>query len=106
MAEQTKAGLVEPSALTKREEDELWVLCTMLGGYVGEVIIRNIGGTWQLKEIDGSSSSVRLLAAGKIEGSPPDAIWRALTEPQKSMASYYRSLKAILAQGEQVMGVA
>jgi len=103
LAEHTKTGLVVPSALTKHEEDDLWVFCKMLGGYVGEVIIRNIGGTWQSKDIDGSSSSIRLLAAGRTEGSPPQAIWRTLTEPYRSIVSYYDTLKVILGQGEKVV---
>jgi hypothetical protein len=101
LTDRARAGLVVPSTLTIREEDELWVFCKMLGGYVGEVIIRNIGGTWQLKDIDSSSSSVHLLVAGRTEGSPPQAIWRTLTEPYRSIVSYYRTLNAILGQGEK-----
>ena len=73
----------------------------MIGGYVGEVIIRNIGGSWQMKEIDDKSSSVALLAAGRVQGSPPQAVWRALTEPYKGMATYYRTLMVALGRGDE-----
>ncbi len=101
LAERTAAGLLSPDTLDESEQEEVWTFCKMLGGYVGEVIIRNLGGTWQMKEIDSNTASVGLLAAGRIETSPPDMIWRALTEPYKSIASNYRTLLAILGRGEQ-----
>jgi hypothetical protein len=91
--------VIEPDKLTSEQQEDLWVYCKMIGGYVGEVVIRNLGGTWQTKEIDSGSSSVKLMAAGKIEGSPPDSVWRTFTEPFRSMVSYYRSLRAILGHG-------
>lgn len=94
-------AVIEPDKLTPEEQEDMWTYCKVIGGYVGEVIIRNLGGTWQTKELDSGGSSVTLMAAGKIEGSPPDGVWRALTEPFRSMVSYYRSLRAILGHGEE-----
>jgi hypothetical protein len=96
VADRRGGALIDPSQLTPDEEQEWWNYCKMIGGYVGEVIIRNLGGTWLTKELDSGSACIKLLAAGRIEGSPPDSVWRTLTEPYRSMASYYRSLGAVL----------
>jgi hypothetical protein len=96
-----QGAVIETAKLTPEQQEELWIYCKMIGGYVGEVIIRNLGGSWETKEIDSGSSSVKLMAAGKIEGSPPDSVWRMLTEPFRSTVSYYRSLRAILGHGEE-----
>src|SRR4051812_37077340 len=76
--DRTQGAVIEADKLTPEQQEDLWVYCKMIGGYVGEVIIRNLGGAWQTKELDSGSSSVRLMAAGKIEGSPPDSVWRTL----------------------------
>ena len=70
LAEFTKAGLLVPDDLSAAERDELWVFCKMLGGYVGEVIIRDLGGEWQTKETEDGTTAVKLVTAG-VEGSPP-----------------------------------
>jgi len=93
-------GLIVPDHLSETEREDLWILCKMVGGYVGEVIIRNIGGEWQMKDTGDGSASIKLITGG-VEGSPPEAIWRALTEPYKSVVSYYRGLRAILGHGEE-----
>jgi len=87
----------DPARMTTAEKDELWVFCKMIGGYVGEVIIRCIGGEWMTKSTGEKSSAVVLkVAGGKVEGSPPESVWRTLTEPDRSIASYYRGLKALI----------
>jgi hypothetical protein len=101
LGDRRQGAVIVPEKLSAQEQKDLWTYCKMIGGYVGEVIIRNQGGTWQTKEIDSGSSSVKLMAAGKIEGSPPDSVWRTLTEPHRCMVSYYRSLRAILGHGEK-----
>jgi hypothetical protein len=40
-----------------------------------------------------------VVGAGQIKGSPPDSVWRTLTEPFRSMTSYDRTLLAILNRG-------
>ena len=59
----------------------------------------NLGGTWFTQENPDGTSAVKLRAADRIEASPPAAIWRNLTEPFRSVAGYYRSLRAILGHG-------
>jgi len=96
MDDRTRGTVIEVDQLTFDEREELWIYCKMIGGYVGEVVIRNLGGTWQAKQIDSGSLAVKLMVGGEIEASPPDAVWRTLTEPFRSMASYYRGVRAIL----------
>jgi hypothetical protein len=102
LSDYIESGFIDPDKLTPAKRDEFWTFCKMMGGYVGEVIIRNLGGTWKMKEIDDKSSSIDLLVTDRLEGSPPQAVWRALTEPYKSIATYYRTLIVLLGQGDQV----
>jgi hypothetical protein len=101
IANWNNGDLVVPDELADAEREDFWVFCKIMGGYVGEVIIRNIGGEWRTTDIGDGAASVKILVTGDIEGSPPEAVWRALTEPFKAMASYYRGLKAILGHGQQ-----
>jgi hypothetical protein len=96
-----RGAVIEADRLTPEEQEDLWVYCKMIGGYVGEVIIRNLGGAWQAKPTDSGGTAVKLMAAGRIEASPPEGVWRTLTEPYRSMTSYYRSLRAILGHGDE-----
>jgi hypothetical protein len=102
VAESTKSGLLVPGDLSAAEREELWAFCKMLGGYVGEVIVRNLGGEWQTNEMDDGATTVKLVTAG-VSGSPPEAVWRALTEPYQGIVSYYRGLRAILGHGEETI---
>ncbi len=103
LADYTKAGLVVPDSLSAAEKDDLWIFCKMIGGYVGEVIIRNIGGEWQTKALNDGALSIKLAVKGGVEGSPPDSVWRAVTEPYKAIVSYYRGLKTVLGYGEETI---
>jgi len=41
---------------TPEEAAQLWALAKIYGGYLGEVVIRNMGGTWELQDNpDGSA---------------------------------------------------
>lgn len=103
LADYTKSGLLVPDNLSDAEREEIWLFCKMMGGYVGEVIIRNIGGDWKMKETGEGTASVMLAITGSVDGSPPEAIWRALTEPYKAIVSYYRGLRAILGHGHETI---
>jgi hypothetical protein len=103
LAERTKSGLLVPDNLSEAEREDLWTFCKMMGGYVGEVIIRNIGGQWQTKDLAEGGQGIQLISAGDIKGSPPEFIWRAITEPFKAVASYYRTLRAILGHGHETI---
>jgi hypothetical protein len=101
LADYTKSGPLVPDDLTDAEREDLWILCKMMGGYVGEVIIRNIGGDWQTRDLGEGAVSIKLVTTGGVEGSPPEAVWRVLTEPYKAVVSYYRGLRAVLGHGHE-----
>lgn len=103
LADYNNSRLLVPDNLSAAEREELWLFCKMMGGYVGEVIIRNIGGEWQMKDMSEGAASIKLVSTGGVEGSPPEAIWRALTEPYKAIVSYYRGLRAILGHGNETI---
>lgn len=82
---------IEESSLSSAEEEDVWTFCKMIGGYVGEVILRSRGGSWSWRTLaDGADGAVIL--CGTVRGSPPDAVWRALTARDRSMTTYYRTL--------------
>jgi hypothetical protein len=101
LADYSKGELLVPERLSDAQREELWVFCKVIGGYLGEVIIRNIGGQWELRDQDDGSAAVKVVATGGVEGSPPDSVWRSLTEPNRSTVSYYRGLKAVLGRGKE-----
>jgi len=81
---------------TPEEESQLWALAKIYGGYLGEVVIRNIGGTWELQDsLDGSARVV--LNCEGVKMFPPDKVYKRLTEDQFSNVSgYCRALRAII----------
>jgi hypothetical protein len=100
LADHGQGGSLVPGQLSDAEREELWMFCKMMGGYIGEVIVRNIGGEWQTKDLGSGDVSVVLVTAD-VRGSPPEAVWRTLTEPYKGIVTYYRGLRAILGHGEE-----
>ena len=59
-----KDGVIDPEELSDAEQEELWDFCKMMGGYVGEVIIRNIGGNWQTKDVGEGDVLIKLVSGG------------------------------------------
>lgn len=100
IAKRIASGLVVPDDLPASEREELWTFCKLLGGYVGEVILRNLGGAWEAQTEDDGSATVSVVVGG-IRGSPPEAIWKAHAEESKSIASYYRTLRVAMGHGER-----
>ncbi|MBI5597625.1 MAG: hypothetical protein HY928_16165 [Elusimicrobia bacterium] len=90
-----RSGLVDPERLCEEERQGLWTFCKTMGGYVGEVVIRNIGGSWRAEPLREDAVAALLVTDAGAHASPPDAVWRTLTEPLKSVASYYRALKSV-----------
>lgn len=89
---------IDPASLTPRDEEDVWTFCKMIGGYLGEVIARNVGGAWALRK-----SSV-VLVCGTLEGRPPDTIWEIVTTRTKRLTSYYRTLLVALGHGTRSEG--
>ena len=81
---------------TSEEESQLWALAKIYGGYLGEVVIRNIGGAWELQDNPDGSARVALNCEG-VRMFPPDKVYKRLTEDLFSNVSgYCRALRAII----------
>jgi hypothetical protein len=99
-------GLVVPESLTKEQEAEHWEFCKKIGGYLGEVIIRNNGGYWVTQTEANGAMTIHLLVAGLVSAHPPDSVWRCLTEPNRgSVVALYETLLATLAIGRDEVNV-
>jgi hypothetical protein len=86
--------LLIEAEMTDDQCDDLWIFCKGIGGYVGEVIIRNLGGHWI--EPDAQDHVLRL-QVGNLVLTPADSMIRRFTEEYKGdVASYYRATKGQL----------
>lgn len=93
----TNRGTIDASTLKPEDEEDLWNHCKAYGGYIGEVISRHIGAVWKAKAVSDGSINIDLLIANRITGSPPQKVWRRLTESEVNrMIGYYRSLQHVL----------
>ncbi|MBI9073873.1 MAG: hypothetical protein JEZ02_00585 [Desulfatibacillum sp.] len=88
--------IFDPKDLTEEQEQDLWIFSKMIGGYVGEVIIRHLGGTWLTQKLDDLNLTIDLNIANQLEGSPPELVFQCLTEPFRCIATYYAEAKASL----------
>jgi hypothetical protein len=87
-------GVITPQ--TPQEDEALWLTSQILGGYVGEVVIRTMGGAWETLDHDDGTAEVRLVHEG-IVMVPLTTVYRRLTEDQfKPVARYCSTLRAIL----------
>jgi hypothetical protein len=90
------AGNTVLTPRTPEEASQLWALAKIYGGYVGEVVIRNMGGAWELQDNPDGSARVVLHCEG-VRMFPPDKVYKRLTEDQFSNVSgYCRALRAII----------
>ncbi|SRR6266567_8318341 len=92
-------GVLKPQSQT--EEDDLWLLSKKYGGYVGQVVIKQMGGQWELQDLPGGKARVVLRCCG-IQGFPPEKIYKRLTQDRFSgVGGYCRALRAIVERGEK-----
>jgi hypothetical protein len=83
---------------TPEEEDQLWMLAKVYGGYLGEVVIRNLGGAWEMSDNPDGSARVILRCQG-VQMFPLDKVYKRLAKDQFSNVSgYCRVLRAIIAR--------
>jgi hypothetical protein len=93
----TGGGIISPASLSPEDEESLWLHCKAYGGYVGEVIVRHIGAVWKARSSDDDSATIELLIADRLKASPPQKIWKRLTESNLDRTlGYYRGLQHIL----------
>jgi hypothetical protein len=90
------AGDTVRTPRTPEEASQLWALSKIYGGYLGEVVIRNMGGAWELQDNPDGSARVVLHCEG-VRMFPPDKVYNRLTENLFSTVSgYCRVLRAII----------
>lgn len=93
----TSHGLLTKDELSEEQQDGIWTLCKVFGGYVGAVIIKHIGGQWEAETGSDGSTNIKLKVANRITASPPEKVWKRLTESETDMIiGYYRGLQHIL----------
>ena len=89
-------GVVPPK--TPDEEEQLWTLAKVYGGYLGEVVIRNLGGNWEMADNPDGSARVILRCQG-VQMFPLEKVYKRLAEDQFSgVSGYCRALRAIIAR--------
>jgi hypothetical protein len=84
------------TARTPEEESQLWTLSKIYGGYLGEVVLRNMGGAWELQDNPDGSARV-VLRCGGVTMFPAEKVYKRLTEDLFSnLSGYCRALRAII----------
>src|SRR5882672_4112557 len=97
LAHLTASGLSRPSEMSPEQDEQLWIICKVYGGYIGEVMARHIGANWRVKVSADGASVIELFVANRITASPPQKVWKRLTESEyDTILGYYRGLQNIL----------
>lgn len=82
-------------------EERLWLISKIFGAYVGEVVIKSIGGEWNSEKNENGSVRI-ILECLQIKCFPLEKIYKRLTEdPFSNVSGYCRAIRAIHEQGEQ-----
>jgi len=90
----TPDGVITPES--KEDEEQLWMFSKVYGGYVGQVVIKQMGGEWQMQDLPSGGARVVLLCSG-IQAFPPEKVFKRLTEdPFSRVGGYCRALRAII----------
>lgn len=80
------------------DEKVLWSCSKMLGAYVGEVVLRTMGGKWIADPTESGGVRPAVLVDG-TRGFPVGKVWKRLTEDQfDTLNGYLRALRFVLAR--------
>ena len=78
-------------------DDVLWLFSKKYGGYLGQVVIKLMGGRWELEDLPDGNNARVVLICNDIRGFPLEKIYQRLTGDQfAGVAGYCRALRAIL----------
>jgi hypothetical protein len=95
--DQIAGGSIVPPK-TAEEKEQLWTVAKVYGGYLGEVVIRNMGGDWEMSDNPDGSARLILRCRG-VQMFPLEKVFKRLAEDQFSVVSgYCRALRAIIAR--------
>ena len=90
----TGSGVLVPKS--PAEEESFWQLSKKYGGYLGQVVIREIGGAWEMQDLPSGGARVVLRSQG-VQMFPLEKIFKRLTEDQYSgVSGYCRALRVII----------
>jgi hypothetical protein len=90
----TKDGLLAPK--TNEEESAIWVLSKRYGAYLGQVVIAEVGGAWELHDLPDGSAQVILRSHG-VQMFPLEKIYKRLVKDEYSgVSGYCGALRTIL----------
>jgi hypothetical protein len=96
--DQIVVSMRQPGKQTAAHEQEAWLLATGFGAYLGEVVIRTLGGTWGGRKRDDGRFEASVQWEG-IEAFPLTKVYKRLTGSEHdNTAGYLRALRAIRAQ--------
>ncbi len=90
--------VLQEDNLDEDQKQDLWLFCKMVGAYIGEVMLRSMGGHWRVLAEEGQEERVELVIAGGVGTSPMDFVWLALTQPEHTAVGYYKQTQAFLAE--------
>ncbi len=92
-------GLMAPCS--PGEVEEVWLWSKKYGGYVGEVVIRQMGGRWELQPLPEGGARIVLRCCG-VQAFPHERIYQRLTADRFSaMVGYCRGLRAMIENREK-----
>lgn len=94
LAKLTENGLL-PTTSTE-EKTAAWQRSKIYGGYLGEVVIRTMGGAWEMRDLPSGAAQAVLRSQG-VQMFPPEKIFKRLTEDEYSgVSGYCRALRLIV----------
>ena len=77
----------------KPSEQQILQISKVFGGYIGEVMRKNFGGDWNIKNLFNQGNTV-LLTIGDTELSPVAKVYKRLTNgPEDNVWHYYQWLE-------------
>jgi len=96
---------VTPVPQQPTTDDVLWLYSKKYGGYVGQVVIKLMGGRWELEDMPDGNNARVVLICNDVRGFPLDKIYKRLTGDQfAGVAGYCRALRAISENSGNVLG--
>jgi hypothetical protein len=82
----------------KEDEETLWVLSKALGAYVGEVVLRTLGGEWVGESTPDGGIRPTIVVQG-VRGFPLEKVWKRLTESEHdALGGYCRGVRCVLSR--------
>lgn len=90
----TEKGFLTPKS--EKEESDVWTLSKRYGGYLGQVVINEVGGDWELIDLKAGAAQVILRSHG-VQMFPLEKVYKRLVSDEYSgVSGYCRALRLII----------